>query len=62
MKVRELIAQLEVVEDKELDVVIEDEYGVSTDLEVFDLVQRYYGKADGYGWTACSRVCVLIDH
>lgn len=64
MTVRELIAMLQAVEDKSLDVVVCTEDGHhSTDLDVVEGALVYYGKSDAKlgGWTACTRRCVVID-
>lgn len=60
MTVKELIRELEQIENKELDVVITDDYGiVTTDIDVAQIV-RYYGKSESYGWTAKDRECVVL--
>lgn len=60
MTVRELIAELEKVENKDLDVVINsDDYGYVLAEEVTEN-EVYYGKADEFGWWACTRKCVTI--
>ena len=60
MTVKELIRELEQIEDKELDVVITDDYGiVTTDIDVAQII-RYYGKSEGYGWVAMDRECVVL--
>ena len=59
--IRELIARLEAVENKDLDVVIDgDGYGTLIDVEVIDNVNRYYGKAEGGAWVNCTRNCVVL--
>lgn len=59
--VRDLIAQLEAIENKDLDVVVDSEYGVLTDIEAIEGAHRYYGKSEeGTGWTACNRECVVL--
>lgn len=61
MTVRELIAQLEVVENKDLDVVVDGNgYGTLTCEEVGDWVIRYYGKVENGGYTRRSRECVVL--
>ena len=58
--VRDLIAQLEAIENKDLDVVMDYEgNNVLTDVEAF-VTNRYYGKSDDHGWTACTRECVVL--
>lgn len=58
--VRELIAQLEAVENKDLDVVIDsDGFGVLTDVEAIK-GERYYGKQEECGWVRGSRECVVL--
>lgn len=60
MTVRELIAELEKIEDKDLDVVFHGEdYKIEVAEDVFESTQ-YYGKAEGYSWCAYTRKCVLI--
>ena len=60
MKVKELIRELEQIEDKELDVVVTDDYGiVTTDIDVLQIV-RYYGKSEDYGWVARDRECIVL--
>ena len=45
MTVKELIRELEQIEDKELDVVITDGYGIeTTDIGVIE-TNKYYGKS-----------------
>ncbi len=63
MTVKELIKELEQIEDKELDIVILDECNIqTTDIEVIQS-ERYYGKFEEYGWEAKNRECVvLIQH
>lgn len=59
--VRDLIAQLEAIENKDLDVVIDSAtYGALTDVEAIEGVHRYYGKDDGSGYTYCTRECVVL--
>ena len=55
MTVKELIAELEKIEDKELDVVMDSEYGTCLDIEPVE-TNRYYFK-DG---TAKTRDCVAL--
>ena len=58
--VRELIAQLEAIENKDLDVVIDaDGYGTLTDVEAIES-DRYYGKQEECGWVCCTRKCVVL--
>ena len=60
MTVKELIRELEQIENKELDVVINDDYNiVTTDIEVAQIV-KYYGKSEDYGWVAKDRECVVL--
>ena len=60
MTVKELIAELEKIEDKGLDVVIDsDDYGYVLAEEVTEN-EVYYGKDDEMGWTTCTRKCVTI--
>lgn len=60
MTVKELIKALEQIENKELDVVITDEYGIkTTDIEVIE-TNKYYGKSESYGWEAKIRDCVAL--
>ena len=60
MTVKELIAELEKIENKDLDVVINsDDYGYVLAEEVTEN-EVYYGKADEFGWTVCTRKCVTI--
>lgn len=63
MTVRELIAELETVEDKDMDVVITSPWEDgkhTTDLEVCER-SVYYGKAEDMGWTARIRRCIVIE-
>lgn len=61
MTVKELIAELEKIENKDLDVVFHGEdYNIEVAEDVFESTQ-YYGKADEFGWTACTRKCILIS-
>ena len=61
MTVKELIAELEKIENKDLDVVFHGyDYNIEVAEDVFESAQ-YYGKADGYGWLACERKCILIS-
>lgn len=63
MKVRELIEELQKIEDKELDVVVTSPWvdgKHTTDLEVCER-SVYYGKAEEIGWVACYRDCVIIE-
>lgn len=61
MTVRELIETLEQIEDKELDVVINDDYNeYTTDIEVIE-TNKYYGKSESpYGWVSKTRKCVIL--
>ena len=60
MTVKELIKALEQIENKELDIVINDDYNIhTTDIEVMQTV-RYYGKSESYGWVAKDRECVVL--
>lgn len=60
MTVKELIAELEKIEDKDLDVVFHGEdYKIEVAEDVFESTQ-YYGKSEGYSWVACIRKCILI--
>lgn len=62
MTVKELIAELEKIEDKDLDVVVIGNDGYVCEL-VEDVMknEKYYGKADEFGWWACTRKCVVIS-
>lgn len=60
MTVKELIKELELIEDKNLDVVVYDGFGMDTDLEISKSIQ-YYGKQEEWGWCSCNRECILID-
>lgn len=60
MTVKELIKELEQIENKELDVVITDGYGIeTTDIGVIK-TNKYYGKSEPYGWEAKIRDCVVL--
>ena len=61
MTVKELITELEKVENKDLDVVVigNDDYVCELAEEVTES-EAYYGKADEFGWCACTRKCVVI--
>ena len=58
--VRDLIAQLEAIENKDLDVVVDSEYGVITDIEAIEGVHRYYGKSEDGGYVHRTRECVVL--
>ena len=60
MTVRDLIKELEAVENKELDVVIDGQLGVLTDVEAIEGVHRYYGKSEAAGYVHCTRECVVL--
>lgn len=61
MTVKELIAELEKIENKDLDVVFHGEdYNIEVVEDVFESTQ-YYGKAEEIGWLACTRKCILIS-
>ena len=55
MTVKELIKELEQIENKELDIVINGE----CDIEVIETT-RYYGKSESCGWVAKNRECVVL--
>ncbi len=60
MTVKELIRELKRIENKELDIVITNEYGeTTTDIEVITS-NRYYGKSESYAWVAKDRECVVL--
>lgn len=61
MTVKELIKTLEQIENKELDVVINDDYNeYTTDIEVIE-TNKYYGKGEfPYGWVSKTRECVVL--
>ncbi len=60
MTVKELIKELEQIENKELDIVVFDECNVrTTDIEVIQS-ERYYGKCEDYAWVAKYRECVVL--
>lgn len=63
MKVRELIEELQKIDNKELDVVVPSVFndGYTTDIEVDGSALVYYGKAEEIGWVACYRDCVAIE-
>ena len=58
--VRDLIAQLEAIENKDLDVVMDSEYGVITDIEAIEGTHRYYGKSENGGYVHRTRECVVL--
>lgn len=60
MTVRELIAELEKVEDKDLDVVINSDCYDYVLAEEVTESEEYYGKDEGFGWNACTRKCITI--
>lgn len=60
MTVKELIIELEKIEDKDLDVVISSDYDGYVLVEDVIENEKYYGKADEFGWTACTRKCITI--
>jgi len=60
MKIKELIAELERIENKELDVVVfSEDYGYITDIDIVE-TNKYYGKSESYGWEAKIRDCVAL--
>lgn len=60
MTIKELIKELEQIENKELDIVVYDECNErTTDIEAIQTV-RYYGKFEDGGWTAKDRECVVL--
>lgn len=59
--VRELIKQLEQIEDKDLYVVIDTNTGVQSQIDVLGVGERYFGELEDNGWTACTRPCVILD-
>lgn len=64
MTVRELIAELETIEDKDLEVVIDEcyDYG-SIRTETVDTVfetEDYFGKVEEGGYVAKTRPCVKL--
>lgn len=62
MTVRELIEELEKIENKDLDVIINSyDYGDVVAEYVFDNATRYFGKANGMCWTTMDRKCVVIN-
>ena len=61
MTVKELIAKLEAVENKDLDVVINsDDYG-DVVVTYFSQTEVYYGKDEDTGWYCTTRECVLLE-
>ena len=62
MSVEELIEELQKIENKDLDVVIINEYGeYTTDYDVIKNVERYFGAYDDDGtYSFQTRECVLI--
>lgn len=58
--VRELIAELEKIENKELDVVMDGQLGVLTDVEAIEGAHRYYGKSEAVGYVHRTRECVVL--
>ncbi len=63
MTVKELIAELEKIENKDLDVVVIGDDGYICE-PVEEVTERevYYGKDDEMGcWSACTRKCVFIS-
>jgi len=60
MTVKELIEELEQIENKELDIVVFDECNTrTTDIEVIHTI-RYYGKCENNSWVAQDRECVIL--
>lgn len=60
MTVKELIKELEQIENKELDVVIlGDRNYYDTDIEVIQTI-KYYSKIENDLWTAKNRECILL--
>lgn len=60
MTVRELITELEKIEDKDLDVVISSDYDGYVLAEEVIEDKNYYGKDEEVGWTTCIRKCIAI--
>lgn len=61
MTVKELIAKLEAVENKNLDVVINsDDYG-NVVVTYVSQIEVYYGRDEGTGWYQATRECVLLE-
>ena len=60
MTVRELIEELQKVENKELDVVIEGRDTSTTEIELIVGAHRYYGKPEATGYTHRTRECVIL--
>lgn len=60
MTVRELIAELEKVENKDLDVIISSDYDGYVLAEEVMENEEYYGKDEEFGWSARTRKCVAI--
>ena len=60
MTVQELIIELNKVEDKTLDIVVNDGISETTDIEVWDKFEAYYGKTENNTWTSKRRKCVFI--
>lgn len=61
MTVKELIAELEKIEDKDLDVVFHDDDYVCELVEEVTESEAYYGKDEKIGWSACTRKCIIIS-
>lgn len=58
--VRELITQLEAIENKDLEVVVDGEgFEVYTDVEAIQGT-RYFGTIEDGGWVARTRECVVL--
>lgn len=61
MTVKELIARLETVENKDLDVVINsDDYG-NVVVTYVSQIEVYYGRDEDTGWYQDTRECILLE-
>jgi len=60
MTVKELIIELEKIEDKNLDVIISSDYDGYVLAEEVMENEEYYGKDEGFGWSVCTRKCIAI--
>lgn len=60
MTVQELIEQLEKIEDKSLDVVV-DCYGTVIQIDDVFTGKRYFGKQEECGYCFATRQCIVLD-
>ncbi len=62
MTVKELIQELEKVHDKDLDVIVFEgaDYSTTSEYEIRELKDYYYGRQEKDGYVHACRKCILI--